>query len=88
MLRLDLSRSRLLLLASARFLKTLVSLLNTALQYLVASHRPSQSLAAENFFLRKQLALFRLDLALLNGAIVSTSGGPSTHLDHTVNRAG
>ena len=41
------------------FVSALSGLLTTALQYLVIRHRPTKSLAAENLFLRKQLALFQ-----------------------------
>ena len=42
-----------------RLVQTLVVLAATVLQYIVIRHRPSGRLAAENFFLRKQLALFQ-----------------------------
>jgi putative transposase len=48
-------------LASAvhRLLRVLFAIAMTALQFIVACHRPRQKLAAENLFLRKQLALFQ-----------------------------
>jgi len=48
-----------LLRAIAGLVGTLIVLLTTALQYTVLRHRQSGSLAAENLFLRKQLALFQ-----------------------------
>ena len=48
-----------LLRAIGGLVRALSSLLTTALQYSVVRHRPSKSLAAENLFLRKQLALFQ-----------------------------
>lgn len=47
-------------LASAiqRLGRTLIVLVATVLQYIVIGHRPNGRLAAENLFLRKQLALF------------------------------
>lgn len=48
-----------LLQAIGRLGRTLTSLLGTMLLQLMVSHRPSRSLAAENLFLRKQLALFQ-----------------------------
>jgi len=44
--------------AIAGLVHTLLVLTTTALQYMVLRHRQSGSLAAENLFLRKQLALF------------------------------
>jgi hypothetical protein len=48
-----------LLQAIRRVSRTLTGLLATILLYSIIRHRPSRSLAAENLFLRKQLALFR-----------------------------
>jgi len=42
-----------------RFIRTLTGLLATILLYSMIRGRPSRSLAAENLFLRKQLALFQ-----------------------------
>ena len=59
MLRLDLRAADRLLRAIGRLLRTLVGLGATAFQYAVNYHRPRRALAAENLFLRKQLALFQ-----------------------------
>ena len=48
-----------LLCAIGRLIRTLIELISTVVQYSVIRHRPAQALAAENLFLRKQLALFR-----------------------------
>jgi hypothetical protein len=48
-----------LLRAIGRPARALSGLLTTALQHLEIRHRPSESLAAENLFLREQLALFQ-----------------------------
>jgi hypothetical protein len=56
---LDLGAHCRLLSAIGRLVQTLIGLAATVLQYLVIRHRPSRSLAAENLFLRKQLALFQ-----------------------------
>jgi putative transposase len=45
--------------AVGRLLRVLFAMAATALQFIVACHRPRQKLAAENLFLRKQLALFQ-----------------------------
>ena len=48
-----------LLCAIGRLIRTLIELISTVVRYSVIRHRPAQALAAENLFLRKQLALFR-----------------------------
>lgn len=48
-----------LLRAVRGLISTVSCLITTALKYLVVLHRSSKSLAAENLFLRKQLALFQ-----------------------------
>ena len=45
--------------AFRRLTKVLVAILKTALHYFVCRHRSNRRLAAENLFLRKQLALFQ-----------------------------
>jgi hypothetical protein len=59
MRRLDLEVAHRLLRATGRLIRTLFALAATALQYIAIRHRPVRSLAAENLFLRKQLALFQ-----------------------------
>ena len=48
-----------LLRAIARLVRTIIGLATTAIQYMMIRQRPSRSLAAENLFLRKQLAMFQ-----------------------------
>lgn len=48
-----------LLRAIGALISAVSCVLTTALQHLVVRHRSSKSLAAENLFLRKQLAMFR-----------------------------
>ena len=48
-----------LLCAIGRLIRTLIELISTVVRYSIIRHRPAQALAAENLFLRKQLALFR-----------------------------
>lgn len=45
--------------ATVDFIRTLAGLIVTIVQYVVRRHRRKASLAAENLFLRKQLALFQ-----------------------------
>jgi putative transposase len=59
MRRLDLEVAHRLLRAIGRLIRTLFALAATALQYIAIRHRSVPSLAAENLFLRKQLALFQ-----------------------------
>ena len=56
---LDLEAASRLLRAIGRLIRTFFAVAATAYQYIVIRHRPSRSLAAENLFLRKQLALFQ-----------------------------
>lgn len=44
--------------AIGRLIRTLIGLIGTIVRYSVTRHRRAQALAAENLFLRKQLALF------------------------------
>jgi putative transposase len=56
---LDLDGVHRLLHAIGRLIRTLIAVAATTAQHVVFRHRPSRSLAAENLFLRKQLALFQ-----------------------------
>ena len=47
------------MIAVQRLLVAILAIIRTMLQYIVSSQRPRQRLAAENLFLRKQLALFQ-----------------------------
>jgi transposase InsO family protein len=59
MQELDLRAARKLFRAIWRLVRILISLAATTFQYMMISGRPSRSLAAENLFLRKQLAMFQ-----------------------------
>lgn len=48
-----------LLPAIARLIRTVIGLISIVAQYSVIRHRPARALAAENLFLRRQLALLR-----------------------------
>lgn len=59
MLGLELGAVGRLLNAIGRLVQTLVGLIGTTAQYAVSRPRPKRALAAENLFLRKQLARFQ-----------------------------
>ena len=56
---MDLEAAHRLVSAIQRLMRTHFARAATVLQHIVIRHRPSQRLAAENLFLRKQLALFQ-----------------------------
>lgn len=59
MQELNLRAASKLLRAIGRLVRTIIGLATTAIQYMMIRQRPSRSLAAENLFLRKQLAMFQ-----------------------------
>jgi hypothetical protein len=64
-----------------RLFGVVLAIVTTALQHTLISHRSRQKLAAENLFLRKQLALFkgvpRTFARKVNGAVAKMRVGPS-----------